>query len=302
VLQTQTAHQEVARRRYLTRLRRYCQSLPLPAMGGEVGADQEITLDQVYIALDIKRVPGTAASAEMDTEKLRDLRRYRDLRYRALRRHRTRSANELAEMDEEAFLLYHGLQSRREPKSGWQTALEATEHIPKLVLLGDPGAGKSTFVHMLLAWLATVHLEDNTPPPSGVPGDLLPILVTLRDLAPRLADLDLKTLSYHEREHALAVAVRDHILADLARLEAAGFTQEMQEILNTGRCLLVLDGMDEVPHDLRRHTRDAVAAVVGEYGIERVIVTCRVRSYTEEAVLPDFLACLLVPFNPTTSL
>ncbi|MGD9099058.1 MAG: hypothetical protein PVF45_01165 [Anaerolineae bacterium] len=40
-----------ARARYLAHLRRDCNALPLAALGGEEGADEDVTLDKVYIAL-----------------------------------------------------------------------------------------------------------------------------------------------------------------------------------------------------------------------------------------------------------
>jgi hypothetical protein len=43
---------EKARIRYLRNLRKFCQSLPLAALGGEEDAEEEITLDRVYIELD----------------------------------------------------------------------------------------------------------------------------------------------------------------------------------------------------------------------------------------------------------
>ncbi|MFZ1553392.1 MAG: hypothetical protein WAV53_18520, partial [Anaerolineae bacterium] len=40
------------RARYLERLRRQCAALPLAALGGDEGAEADLTLDHVYIALD----------------------------------------------------------------------------------------------------------------------------------------------------------------------------------------------------------------------------------------------------------
>ena len=54
-----------AQQRYLERLARHCQTLPLAALGGEEGTEGELTLDQVYIDLDTRsRVPLTEADKE----------------------------------------------------------------------------------------------------------------------------------------------------------------------------------------------------------------------------------------------
>jgi hypothetical protein len=62
-----------------------------------------------------------------------------------------------------------------------------------------------------LAQLAGSHLEGTAPPP-GVASDLLPILVTLRDLVPRLNILDLKNLPADRAQETLAAIVRDQVL------------------------------------------------------------------------------------------
>ena len=95
----------------------------------------------------------------------------------------------------------------------------------------------------------------------------------------------------------MAEAVRDQALADLRRWEAEDFAAGLREALTSGRCLLVLDGVDEVPYDLRRCVRETVAAVLATYHAQQVMVTCRIRSYVEDAVLPDFQAYTLAAFN-----
>ncbi len=95
----------------------------------------------------------------------------------------------------------------------------------------------------------------------------------------------------------LADAVREHLLADLSRMEAEAFRPGMSAALHAGQCVLVLDGLDEVPEASRPTVRLAVAGVIRRYRLARVIVTCRIRSYTGEAVLPNFQAHTLAPFD-----
>lgn len=250
-----------ARRQYLTRLCRYCQALPLAALGAEEGSGQDITLDQVYVALD--------TTTQVEQFEATQQRKHRDRQWHL----------------------------RQQKATDRLTALDVAEHVPRLVLLGAPGAGKSTFVRKILAWLAAAHLHDNILAPAGMSNDLLPILITLRDLAPRLATLDLSALSDEDRGSTLAATVREHAVATLERWEARDFASELQEALVAGRCLLVLDGLDEVPHDLRRRSCEAVWAVLKTYTIQRVMVTCRVQSYVGEAVLPGFQAHTLQAFD-----
>jgi formylglycine-generating enzyme required for sulfatase activity len=256
--QAAARRREQARTRYLERLRRYCQALPLAALGGEETSDQEITLDQVYIELDTTtRIPLTEEEKKARPSRL---------------------------------LFERGEDSR--PLS----AMDVAGNSPRLALLGDPGAGKSTFVRMLLGWLAAVHLGQTQPPP-GCAADLLPILVTLRDLAPRLECLDLGGLAAERQQAALAAAVCAQVVADLGLLDAADFGKPLGQALRDGRCLLVLDGLDEVSQAQRGCVRQAVAAVIRQYNPARLIVTCRVRSYVGEAVLPGFQAHTLAPFD-----
>ena len=91
--------------------------------------------------------------------------------------------------------------------------------------------------------------------------------------------------------------MRDQLLDDLRRLEAEDFAPVLREALLDGRCLLALDGLDEVPLALRGCVRQTVAAVLARYHPRRVIVTCRVRSYSGEALQPGFTAHTLAPFD-----
>jgi len=175
------------------------------------------------------------------------------------------------------------------PLSAW----EAAGQTRRLALLGDPGSGKSTFVRNLLACQADGLLGNS----ERVFDDLLPVLVQLRDLTPRLRALAAERLPVDRLKEKMAGAVCQQALDDLGRWGAADFASQMGDALREGRCLLVLDGLDEVPFDLRPQVRLAVGALLEQLHPERVIVTCRIRSYDGESVLPGFGAFTLAPFD-----
>jgi len=129
------AEAERAETRYLRRLRQRCNVLPLAAMGGDETVGDEVSLEEVYVALDTRtQVPLT----EAERKERRERASFRDR--------------------EDTRLL---------------TVLEAATAAPYLVLLGDPGSGKSTFVRQLAAWLAAARLKEREPL-SGWSPDLVP--------------------------------------------------------------------------------------------------------------------------------
>jgi formylglycine-generating enzyme required for sulfatase activity len=247
---------ERVRLRYLKRLWQQCNVLPLAAMGGEQDMGQDVSLDQVYIALDtLTRI--------------------------VVRDNETKPQAIQLDREEEKPL----------------SALDAATQFPRLVLLGDPGSGKSTFVRQLASRLAAACLGETEPLP-GWGNCQLPLLITLRDLSPRLSSLSLDGLSDGEQQQLLADAVHQQWRADLELLGAGDLTNRLEEILAEWSVVLILDGLDEVPASIRLLVRRAVAAVLRAYpNLQRVIVTCRIRSYTGAAVLRDFTTHTLAPFD-----
>ena len=167
---------------------------------------------------------------------------------------------------------------RSEEKQKPLSALAALAARRRMVLLGDPGSGKSTFVGHLAYCLAahTLQPEDNWL--AQLPGwpqeqaDLLPLLVVLRDFARWLPDpLPAKAYAHHLWDF-LAEVLRQE------KLENA--LPPLQEALNEGRALLLLDGLDEVTTLAQRHfVREAVLAFGRRYQDCSLLVTCRLFSY-----------------------
>ncbi len=243
--------------RYLQRLRNHCHALPLTAMGGDATAGDEVTLDKVYIELD------------------------------------TTTKVALTEAEQEARKK-QGVTDREKERT--VSAREAAQTTTRLVLLGAPGGGKSTFVRQLMAQLIEVRQEENEP--TRFTADLFPLLTLLRELAHRLQDLQLDSLSAEARDEALMVCMWEQWQSDLARFGGADLGDQLEAALLTGKVVLVFDGLDEMAATTRPSVRLALAALLRRYRtVDRVIVTCRIRSYVGLATLPGFTAYTLADFD-----
>lgn len=147
---------------------------------------------------------------------------------------------------------------------------------PRLALLGDAGCGKTTILRHLTgelarAWLAPDdrRLRERT----GLAGEnLVPIFIPLRH--------------YHHfctAQAGRAISLRsfhDFLAAYFTNLDDLAFPAVFyRALIESGRCLLALDGFDEIPGELQRRqilnvVRD-LAAVAGNI----VILSSRVAAY-----------------------
>ena len=176
------------------------------------------------------------------------------------------------------------------------SALQAACEEPRLVLLGDPGSGKSTFVRRLAGWLAAVQLGEAAPPDGFEGVNLLPVLIQLRDLAARLNPTMLAQMAADKRTRTLEEALHQQIKEDLETLGVKEFNKVLLDNLQSGTCFLVLDGLDEVPEAKRACVRETVAILL-QQRLQRVVVTCRIRSYNGAAVMPGFKDYTLKAFD-----
>ena len=250
---------QALKQRYLASLAHQCNILPLAALGqeegGQSGEGQTLGLDDLYVDLD------TTGRARL-TEAEKKQEKYRS---RAMGDERPLSALEVITQDK------------------------------FVVILGDPGSGKSTFVRQVARKTAQLTLGQA---PDGWHLAGFPLLITLRDLAARLRPLNLDGLSEAGQKQKLVAAIEDQWRADMTTLRAAGLGERLDEALSRETLLLIFDGLDEAPEDLRPRVRLAVQAATEAYpALERVIVTCRVRSYGGAAMLPTFKSHTLADFD-----
>ena len=162
-----------------------------------------------------------------------------------------------------------------------------------VVLLGDPGSGKTTFVNYLSFALAS----GAELPQLGALRGLLPIRFVLRDVAARCIPSDA------ERGEAamLWAALRADLAARLGDDAAAVLAPWLQQRLLQRGGVLMLDGLDEVPESDRRRRclLQAVADLSAQLPSEsRVLVTARPYAYVDpQWHLAGFETLILAPFD-----
>ena len=88
-------------------------------------------------------------------------------------------------------------------------------------------------------------------------------------------------------------------MTGLAAQKLEHVAEPLQEALEHGRAVLLLDGLDEIPTLAQRDlVRDAVAAYATRYARSRLVVTCRTLSYQDPAgQLPDTPAVTFASFD-----
>ncbi len=126
-----------------------------------------------------------------------------------------------------------------------------------LVIIGEPGSGKST----MLRYLAAVCAASETAEP------LLPMFLNLRDYA-------------GGQEVLIAESAAAFAEGALQLKMAEGF---FEDALRDGRCLVCLDALDEVPKKERRRVVSRVEQLERRYhDNNRFVVTSRRAGYDEE--------------------
>ncbi len=143
--------------------------------------------------------------------------------------------------------------------------MEAVVESPKLVLLGDPGSGKSTLVDWLTWHLGAEHRGRESQLRQSL-GDLLPLPLILRDLDVRPG------------------ITWDKLLNSFIEKTAGGQLTlvDVRSLLRDGKALLMLDGLDEISQrQTRRDLREAVWEGMKTYPRCRWLLTSREVGYEE---------------------
>ncbi len=131
---------------------------------------------------------------------------------------------------------------------------EAVSKYNKLLILGRPGAGKTTFLKHL-----AIQCNNNK-----FQGDLVPFFVTLKDFAETKNEASL--------------------LAYLGSYIKPENQNDLKQVLTNGKALILLDGLDEVLKANSKRVIKEIENLTNKYPSNQYVMTCRIaaREYTFE--------------------
>jgi TIR domain/NACHT domain len=130
------------------------------------------------------------------------------------------------------------------------TALEVVNRLQYVIVLGKPGAGKSTF----LKYLALLAADGALAVPR------IPIFVSLKEWS----DSGESLLQF--------------IATQFATCNFSDALPYVRRLLSKGKCLLLLDGLDEVSGDTSRAIA-LIKAFYSSYSTNQFILSCRIAAY-----------------------
>lgn len=142
--------------------------------------------------------------------------------------------------------------------------VQVAEQFSRLLVLGKPGAGKTTFLK---------HLAVNCCQGEFY-GGLVPVFLELRSIQTDTFDL------FQEIQQAFELSEQS----------------QTATLLQHGKVLVILDGLDEVPNQWRRQVQNQIRDVARKYHQNRFILTCRTQII--ECPPENFECVEVADFNP----
>ncbi|MBI1923196.1 HEAT repeat domain-containing protein, partial [Candidatus Poribacteria bacterium] len=144
-----------------------------------------------------------------------------------------------------------------------RSVVDALKRGERMMVLGAPGAGKTTF----MKYLALTFARNQARKTLDLNEDRLPILIRLQDMAAALS------------EGAIADTLPKYLNREL-QLDLPD--DYFQPYLEAGRCIVLFDGLDEVA-DIRERgeVAKAVALFANLYRGNRYVITSRIAGYRE---------------------
>jgi formylglycine-generating enzyme required for sulfatase activity/predicted phosphodiesterase len=173
-------------------------------------------------------------------------------------------------------------------------ALETALQEKYLTIIGDPGAGKTTFLRKISFFLSDALLkgQDNI---MNLPKDILPVFIRIR----KLVDHIQKSEEKRNKDCPNREDSPDWIFHYLEKsghesnwdLQEGFFKQEFKK----GNVLLMLDGLDESPDEkIRTNMSSLITNVINAYEDCRIVVTTRPKSYEG---IQDFNQVIIQPLG-----
>lgn len=185
------------------------------------------------------------------------------------------------------------------------SVLNAVNQHSRLVILGGPGSGKSTFIKYLTLCLSGDRLDDmqndnwlnalRSDDAIWSHGRLLPIKIALGEL-PLNEILSSEKVSKHQED-----LVSILIAFVLKAFGVGNFFRAMIGYLQRGDAILFFDGLDEViDKNARQKIAEAITEFTKKYPKCRYIVTCRTTAYPHSELEAVKMPWMLRGFHVVT--
>lgn len=199
------------------------------------------------------------------------------------------AAEEIEDQREQVLARFELNRSASNPGDLLELAEAVIRH-DRIVILGDPGSGKTT----LLRYLALKHAQALWQGQKEASNDFgqthFPIFIRVAEYAEngiwKKQSLSNFLAEYHS----------------LHECPSHGLTDLLQSELNKGRCLILLDGLDEiVSADERRGVVQRIEDFVRYYGnkANRFVITSRIAGYRSAPLNPSFSHFIVREMNET---
>ncbi|BBD59409.1 NACHT domain family protein [Nostoc sp. HK-01] len=147
------------------------------------------------------------------------------------------------------------------------SGLIAVERYSKLMILGKPGAGKTTFLKYLA--IQSIYGQYHT--------DRVPIFVTLKEFAETQEQLDLISfINYLFNNYNVDI-------------------EELKNVLKSGKAFILLDGLDEVIEEDIHRVLKQIQDLFKQYNKNIFVITCRIAA--KEYTLENFTEVELADFD-----
>lgn len=145
--------------------------------------------------------------------------------------------------------------------------IEAVKHYPKLMVLGKPGSGKTTFLKYLAIQCISGDLL----------GNLVPVFITIREFAEAKTQPNCLEFIYK-------------ILANSSVTDS-----QINEVIKQGRALILFDGLDEIREEHANRVINEIREFSDQYHANQFVITCRIAA--REYMFEPFTEVEVADFN-----
>jgi tetratricopeptide (TPR) repeat protein len=152
------------------------------------------------------------------------------------------------------------------------------------VILGAPGAGKTTLLRYLALHFATAKRDDQETVIGGEAKEdlgktLLPIFFRIADYAEKLKQQPNLTLTEYLRQFYRQWEAH---FQTQRKMGTEGATFLLDAAMSEGKCLILLDGLDEVfDQESRRQIVESINQFVNDFSNNKYVITSRIAGYRD---------------------